>query len=62
MKRRGLVWIPINYLIIQTLYQLHNFYSDTLQFKYPTGSGNIFKYKQISRYLISQINFNFYYR
>ncbi len=45
---RGPVWIPMNYLIIQTIYQLHNFYGDNLQLNYPTGSENVFNCKQIA--------------
>ncbi len=48
---RGPVWIPMNYLIIQTLYQLHHFYGDKLQLDYPTGSRNVFNCKQIANAL-----------
>ena len=45
---RGPVWIPMNYLIIQTLHRLNDFYGDRLQLDYPSGSGNIFNCKQIA--------------
>jgi hypothetical protein len=36
---RGPVWMPINYLIIQSIRTYGNFYGDTLQVECPTGSG-----------------------
>lgn len=36
---RGPVWIPINYLIIQSLRKYGEFYGDSLLVEYPTGSG-----------------------
>ncbi len=52
---RGPVWIPMNYLIIETLYQLYDFYGDTIQMDYPTRSGNIFNFKQIADALSAKI-------
>ena len=37
---RGPVWIPINYLIIQSVRRYGKFYGDSLLVEYPTGSGN----------------------
>jgi len=37
---RGPVWIPVNYLIIESLKRYHHFYGDTFTVEYPTGSGN----------------------
>ncbi|HYF29640.1 MAG TPA: glucosidase [Chitinophagaceae bacterium] len=37
---RGPVWIPINFLIIQSIRRYGEFYRDTLQVEYPTRSGN----------------------
>ncbi|SHF38082.1 Glycosyl hydrolase family 63 C-terminal domain-containing protein [Cnuella takakiae] len=36
---RGPVWIPINYLIIQSLRKYGEFYGESIQVEYPTGSG-----------------------
>jgi hypothetical protein len=33
------VWIPINYLIIQSIRQYGKFYGDSLMVEYPAGSG-----------------------
>ncbi len=36
---RGPVWIPINYLIIESLQLFHFFYGDEYRVEFPTGSG-----------------------
>ena len=37
---RGPVWMPMNYLLIQSLKELHKYYGDSLQADCPTGSNN----------------------
>jgi Mannosylglycerate hydrolase MGH1-like glycoside hydrolase domain len=37
---RGPVWMPINYLIIQSIRRYGEFYNDSLQVEFPSGSGN----------------------
>ena len=37
---RGPVWMPINYLIIQSLKKYGEFYDDMLHIEYPAGSGS----------------------
>ena len=37
---RGPVWMPINYLIIQSIRKYGEFYGDSLMVECPTGSGN----------------------
>jgi hypothetical protein len=36
---RGPVWMPINYLIVESLRTLHRFYGDSFRIAYPVGSG-----------------------
>ena len=36
---RGPVWMPLNYLIIESLQKFHQYYGDNLKMEYPTGSG-----------------------
>ena len=38
---RGPIWMPINYLIVDTLRTLHRFYGDSFRVPYPTQSGNV---------------------
>src|SRR5690606_29218920 len=37
---RGPVWMPINFLIIQSIRKYGEFYGDSLLVEFPTGSGN----------------------
>lgn len=36
---RGPIWLPINFLIIESLQKFHYYYGDELKVEYPTGSG-----------------------
>jgi hypothetical protein len=36
---RGPVWFPVNYLVVRSLYQYHQFLGDSFTVEYPTGSG-----------------------
>ena len=45
---RGPVWIPMNYLLIQTLQQRHSFYGGNLQLPFPTGSQTFYNLDQIA--------------
>jgi glycosyl hydrolase family 63 len=36
---RGPIWMPVNYLVIDSLERYHRFYGDDLELEYPAGSG-----------------------
>jgi hypothetical protein len=36
---RGPIWMPINYLLIESLQKFHHYYGDDFQVECPTGSG-----------------------
>ncbi len=36
---RGPIWFPVNYLIIEALYEFHQYYTDDFKIECPTGSG-----------------------
>jgi hypothetical protein len=36
---RGPIWMPVNYLVIESLQRLHHYYGDSLKVQCPTGSG-----------------------
>ncbi len=52
---RGPVWMPLNYLLIQTLHQRYSFYGDSIQLQYPTGSSNIFNLNQVADALAAKM-------
>ena len=52
---RGPVWIPINYLIIQSIRQYGNFYGDGLMVEYPAGSGKRQTLEQVADHLTERV-------
>jgi hypothetical protein len=38
---RGPIWMPVNYLLIESLQKFHHYYGDDFQVECPTGSGNL---------------------
>jgi len=46
---RGPVWLPINYLLVESLERYHHFYGDSLQVECPTGSGKLMHLGQVAR-------------
>ncbi|MDP4284636.1 MAG: glucosidase [Bacteroidota bacterium] len=52
---RGPVWIPINYIIIQSIRKYGEFYGDDLLIEYPTGSGNSLNLKQVADELAKRV-------
>ena len=48
---RGPVWIPINYLLIESIRKYGEFYGDTLKIEYPSRSGNYMNLLQVSSQL-----------
>jgi hypothetical protein len=37
---RGPIWMPVNYLLIESLQKFHHYYGDEFRVECPTGSGN----------------------
>lgn len=52
---RGPVWIPINYLIIQSLKKYGEFYDGALMVEYPTASGNYITLKEVANELSKRV-------
>jgi hypothetical protein len=46
---RGPVWVPMNYLLIESLKKYHQFYGDSLKLEYPAGSGKTLNLWEIAR-------------
>lgn len=52
---RGPVWMPINYLIIQSIKSFGDFYGDSLKLEYPTGSGQKLNLCEIAERLTERV-------
>jgi hypothetical protein len=52
---RGPVWMPVNFMLIESLCRFHDYYGDDFRIEYPTGSGNLFSLKEISEKLSDRI-------
>ena len=48
---RGPVWMPLNYLFIESLQRFHYYYGDEFQIECPTGSGKFLSILEVSREL-----------
>ena len=38
---RGPVWMPVNYLLVESLYEFHRYYGDDFLVEFPVGSGQM---------------------
>jgi hypothetical protein len=38
---RGPVWMPVNFLLIDSLYEFHRYYGDDFKVEFPVGSGRL---------------------
>ena len=45
---RGPIWMPVNFMLIDALYNLHQYYSDDFRVEYPTHSGEFFSLAEIA--------------
>ena len=45
---RGPIWMPINYLIIESLQKFHHYYGDDFKVECPTGSGHFATIEQVA--------------
>ncbi|GAA4959782.1 MGH1-like glycoside hydrolase domain-containing protein [Algibacter aquimarinus] len=52
---RGPIWMPLNYMIIQSLRKYYTFYGNDYQYEFPTGSGNKLNLKQIANELTKRL-------
>jgi hypothetical protein len=52
---RGPVWMPINYLIIQSIRKYGAFYGDNLKIECPTGSGNVMTLSEVADELTKRV-------
>jgi hypothetical protein len=52
---RGPVWMPINFLIIQSIRKYGEFYGDALQVEYPVGSGEQMNLTKVAEHLTKRV-------
>lgn len=52
---RGPVWMPMNYMLVQSLYTYCSFYDGTCGTEMPTGSGNYHTLSQIANQISSRL-------
>ncbi|CAG4886224.1 MGH1-like glycoside hydrolase domain-containing protein [Paraburkholderia saeva] len=52
---RGPVWMPVNYLLIESLYEFHRYYGDEFRIEYPTGSGNCHSLNEVADELARRV-------
>jgi Glycosyl hydrolase family 63 C-terminal domain len=52
---RGPVWLPINYLLIESLQKFHHYYGDDFKVECPTGSGHYLTLNEIANELSNRL-------
>ncbi len=52
---RGPIWMPINFLMIESLQRFHHYYGDDFKVEYPTGSNQYLSLFDISEALAGRI-------
>ena len=45
---RGPIWMPVNYLIIESLQKFHHYYGDDFKIECPTGSGQFMTIDEVA--------------
>jgi len=53
---RGPIWIPMNYLLIESLHKFYQYYGDDYKIEYPTNSGNFMTLQQVANELYSRVS------
>ena len=52
---RGPIWMPMNYLLIESLRKFHAYYGDEFRVECPTGSGTFLSLAQIAEHLSGRL-------
>jgi hypothetical protein len=45
---RGPIWMPVNYMLVESLYELHHYYGDDFKVECPVGSGTMLTLRQVA--------------
>jgi len=52
---RGPIWMPMNFLLIESLRKYHFYYSDDFKVEYPTASGHYLSLKEVGTELANRL-------
>ena len=52
---RGPIWMPVNYLIIESLQKFHHYYGDDFKVECPTGSGRYHTIDEVASELATRL-------
>ena len=50
---RGPIWMPVNYLLIESLQKFHHYYGDDFKVECPTGSGKFITIAEVADELVA---------
>ncbi len=53
---RGPVWMPLNFLLVESLERYHHFYGEDLKVECPTGSGQWMNLGEVAQFLGRRLN------
>ena len=53
---RGPIWMPVNFLIIESLQKFHHYYGDDFKMECPTGSGKFMTIQQVADELARRLS------
>jgi len=53
---RGPIWMPMNYLLIESLHKFYQYYGDDYKIECPTGSGNFMNLQQVAVELYRRVS------
>jgi len=52
---RGPIWMPVNFLIIESLQKFHHYYGDDFKIECPTGSGQLITIEEVAAELSKRL-------
>ncbi len=52
---RGPIWMPVNFLVVHSLYELHRYYGDDFTVECPVGSGRFMNLRQVAEELSNRL-------
>src|SRR5207244_4984027 len=52
---RGPIWMPVNFLLIESLQRFHHYYGDDFKVECPTGSGKLLTLLEVANELTARL-------